>query len=124
MIKKILYGKKQNTRFKTKVVKKCEEHKQCFDKLSEALEKNYYSLNDEISELSRERNCLWDEVKQTLEDYHKACNEYLHDVLSTTDPPMTDFLRNAFECWCFNTNDWDNAITNLDSQVLMIKQLS
>ncbi len=104
--------------------KTCEEHKQCFDKLSEALEKNHYSLNDEISELSKERDCLWDEVKQTLEEYHKACYEYLNDVLNTTNPVMTGFLRNAFECWCFNTNDWDNAITNLDSQVLMIKRLS
>lgn len=109
---------------KQRWLKKCEEHKQCFDSLSEALENNHYSLNEEISKLSKERNLLWDEVKQALEDYHNACSEYLNDVLNTINPAMADFLRIAFECWCYNTNDWDNAITKLDNQVILIERLS
>lgn len=91
-------------------IKECND---IFDKLDNALKNNNYSENEETKRLSESHSRSWNELGHALDEYHKACINYLEEVLKEILPSMREYCRGSFYQNTYNTNDWDNAIDDL-----------
>lgn len=103
---------------------KCKEYSEKVNALKDLADRLNGGYDDELENANEELERVYGEVKQSLEEYHDACKEYLNDVLKKVDSKRRGWLRGVFKRDCFNTNDWSNAIDHLDDLSMICKHFS